>query len=214
MPTIAFNEDLQLPLAREAAWAALLDASLWRASLPADAALEPDADPRAFQLRLGDAQVRLLPLDVEPPGRWRLHVDGASQRHGSVDGQALIRLERLGEHRTLLHVAVVLQLPQVPLGLQRAAGHALKARLAAWADGVHRALALDVPMPGRQPPKPWPQRLLDWYLGWFAGIFNGTLFPPPQPRPRRSGRQQSKGSTPGQAAASTPVPPSSGLRGD
>lgn len=180
MPAIALNEDLDLPLSLDAAWAAVHDLSLWQDSLPAGASVRAGPAPRSAALSISGFDGHLLPLDIDPPGKLRLHIDGPASTLGAVDGQVQLRLERLGEQRTLLHVALVLKVERLPDGFQRRLGHALKQRLAAWATRVRDALALDVPMPGRQPLKPWPQRLVDWYLGWFAGIFNGTLYPPPK----------------------------------
>ncbi|MDH0863779.1 hypothetical protein [Mitsuaria sp. GD03876] len=185
MPTLALNDDLVLPVSQALAWNALHDLALLADSLPADARLAAGAAPRSFDLVLPGFDGRLLLLDLDAPSRLRLSLEGHGPRTRAVTGQAQLRLESLGEDQALLHVALVLQaqgeLPSKVAGLRT-----LREHLAGFAAAVERRHPSDRPKPVKAPPKPWPQRLLDWYLGWFAGIFNGTLFPPPKPRPRGS----------------------------
>ncbi|OWQ86296.1 hypothetical protein CDN99_20915 [Roseateles aquatilis] len=184
MPTLALNADLVLPVSQATAWNALHDLTLLVDSLPADARLAAGDAAHSFALALPGFEGRVLLLDIERPSRLRLSFEGQGPRTGGATGQAQFRLESLGAYRTLVHVALVIQAErQVPskiVGLDL-----LRARLAAFEAAVDRRHPADRPKPVTPPPKPWPQRLLDWYLGWFAGMFNGTLFPPPKPRQRR-----------------------------
>lgn len=183
MPTLALNDDLVLPVPQGLAWQSLHDLALMADSLPDGATLRTGDAPRSFLLAIAGFEGRLLMLDLDAPGRIRLSFEGRSAHTGAVTGQAQLRLESLGEDRALLHVALVLQAeretPSKVAGLL-----VLKERLAALKAAIERRFPSDRPKPVRTPPKPWPQRLLDWYLGWFAAIFNGTLFPPPKPRQR------------------------------
>ncbi|WP_431101126.1 CoxG family protein [Roseateles noduli] len=182
MPTLALNDDLVLPVPQALAWKTLHDLTLLADSLPEGARLQAGDAPGAFALALAGFDGRVLQLDLDAPSRLRLSFEGRGPRTGAVTGQAQLRLESLGEDRTLLHVALVIQAegatPSKVAGLQ-----ALRARLVAFAAAVERRHPSDRPLPVKPPPKPWPQRLVDWYLGWFAAIFNGTLFPAPKPRP-------------------------------
>lgn len=186
MPTLALNDDLVLPVPPDLAWKTLHDLTLLADSLPAGAAIAAGDVPGACKLVLPGFDGRVLQLDLEAPRRLRLSFEGQGARTGAVSGQAQIRLELLGDDRALLHVALVIQAeratPSKVAGLA-----ALRERLAAFAAAVERRHPSGRPQPVKLPPKPWPQRLLDWYLGWFAGIFNGTLFPPPKPRQRGPG---------------------------
>lgn len=183
MPTLALNDDLVLPVPQALAWKTLHDLTLLADSLPETAHLQAGDEPGAVMLALPGFEGRVLPLDVDAPSRLRLSFEGRGPRTGAVTGQAQLRLESLGEDRALLHVALVIQAerdtPSKVAGLQ-----ALRARLAAFADAVERRHPSDRPKPVKAAPKPWPQRLVDWYIGWFAAIFNGTLFPTPKPRER------------------------------
>ena len=185
MPTLALNDDLVLPVPQALAWQALHDLTLLAASLPEGAgSLRAGEAPRSFDLRFPGFEGRVLLLDLDAPSRLRLRFDGSGPRTGGATGQAQLRLESLREDRTLLHLALVLQAeretPSKVAGLM-----ALRERLAGFAAAVELRHPSARPKPVKPPPKPWPQRLLDWYLGWFAGMFNGTLFPPPKPRPPR-----------------------------
>lgn len=183
MPTLALNDDLTLPVPQATAWRALHDAALLADSLPLTARLSAGEAARGYALALPGFDGRVLLLDIESPSRLRLSFDGQGERAGTLSGQAQIRLETLGPDRTLMHVSLVIQSERP--SLSKIAGiAALKERLAAFEAAVERRFPSDRPKPVPAPPKPWPQRLLDWYLGWFAGMFNGTLFPPPKPRPR------------------------------
>lgn len=184
MPTLALNDDLVLPVAQSAVWKALHDLSLLADALPEGATLRAADAVRAFALAMSGFEGQLLMLDVEAPSRLRLSFEGQGPRTGGASGQAQIRLESLAPDRTLMHVALVIQAERVApskiAGLQM-----LRERLAALEQAVERRHPSDRPKPVPAPRKPWPQRLVDWYLGWFAAIFNGTLFPPPKPRQRR-----------------------------
>ncbi|WP_067066266.1 hypothetical protein [Roseateles chitosanitabidus] len=184
MPTLALNDDLVLPVAQSTVWKALHDLALVGDALPDGASLAAADAARAFTLAMPGFDGRVLLLDLDAPSRLRLSFDGQGPDTGGVSGQMQLRLETLGPDRTLMHVALVLQaervVPSKIAGLQR-----LRQRLAAFERAVEQRHPSDCPKPVPAAPKPWPQRLLDWYLGWFAAMFNGTLFPPPKPRPRR-----------------------------
>ncbi len=183
MPTLALNDDLVLPVPQSLAWQTLHDLALLADSLPPDARLQAGAAPRSYALAMVGFEGQLLQLDLEAPSRLRLSFEGRGPRTGAVSGQAQLRLETLGDDRALLHVALVIQAegvtPSKVAGLMQ-----LRERLAAFAAAVERRHPSTRPLPIKPPPKPWFQRLVDWYLGWFAAIFNGTLFPPPKPRER------------------------------
>jgi hypothetical protein len=183
MPTLALNDDLVLPVPQSLAWKTLHDLTLLADSLPEGARVQAGDAPRAFVLALPGFDGRVLQLDLEAPSRLRLSFEGRGPRTGAVSGQAQLRLESLGDDRALLHVALVIQAEQATpskvAGLQ-----ALRARLTDFAAAVERRHPSNRPLPVKAPPKPWPQRLVDWYLGWFAAIFNGTLYSAPKPRPR------------------------------
>lgn len=183
MPTLALNDDLVLPVPQALAWRALHDLALLADSLPDGARLEAGAAPRSYALVLPGFEGVVTVLDLEVPSRLRLSLEGHGPRTGKVAGQAQLRLASPGEDRALLHVALVIQAeretPSKVAGLM-----ALRERLAGIAAAVARRHPSDRPQPVKAPPKPWPQRLVDWYLGWFAAMFNGTLFPPPKPRSR------------------------------
>lgn len=187
MPTLTLNADLPLPLDLARAWQALHDQQLLRASVSADESLSPGEVPHAYQVALTGFEGRIVLLDLEAPSRLRLSFDGQGRATGATRGQAQLRLERLGDQRTLLHVALVLQTERQPGGLKREGAEQLQRVLNRFVAAVEERWP-NGPRVAPAPPKPWPQRLLDWYLGWFAGIFNGTMFPPPKPRaPRKSG---------------------------
>ncbi|WP_431288102.1 CoxG family protein [Roseateles chitinivorans] len=181
MPTLALNDDLVLPVPQALAWKTLHDLTLLADSLPTGASLQAGDVPGAFALVLPGFEGRVLRLDLDAPRRLRLSFEGRGPRTGAVTGQAQLRLELLGDDQALLHVALVIQAeretPSKVAGLQ-----ALRARLAAFAEAVERRHPSDRPKPVIGPPKPWFQRLVDWYIGWFAAIFNGTLYPLPKPR--------------------------------
>lgn len=183
MPTLALNDDLVLPVPQALAWRALHDLALLADSLPDGARLEAGDAPRSYALVLPGFEGVVTVLDLEVPSRLRLSLEGHGPRTGKVAGQAQLRLASLGEDRALLHVALVIQAeretPSKVAGLM-----ALRERLAGIGAAVARRHPSDRPQPVKAPPKPWPQRLVDWYLGWFAAMFNGTLFPPPKPRSR------------------------------
>lgn len=184
MTTLSLNDDLILPVSQARAWAALHDLALLRDSLPDGAQLDPGGAPHRYQLTLPGFQGQLMVMDTSAPRQMRLRWDGHGDAVGVTEGQMQLRLERLGEHRTLLHVALVLQTEREPSSFRLKTIQAMDARLKALGEAVQRRYPSDRPVPVKQPPKPWPQRLVDWYLGWFAAIFNGTLYPPPKPRPR------------------------------
>ncbi|WP_431264667.1 hypothetical protein ACQ859_03820 [Roseateles chitinivorans] len=185
MPTLALNDDLVLPVPQALAWKTLHDLTLLADSLPEGTRFQAGDAPGAFLLSLPGFEGRVLQLDLDAPSRLHLSFEGRGPRTGAVTGQAQLRLESLGDDRALLHVALVIQAegatPSKVAGLQ-----ALRARLAAFAAAVERRHPSGRPLPVKAPPKPWPQRLVDWYLGWFAAIFNGTLYPAPKPRPPRT----------------------------
>lgn len=183
MPTLALNDDLVLPVPQSLAWKALHDLALLADGLPADARLSAGEAPRSFELALPGFEGRVLLLDIDAPSRLRLSLEGRGPRTGAVTGQAQLRLESLGEDRALLHVALVLQAEQA--APSKVAGlMALREHLAGFAAAVERRYPSNRPKVVKGPPKPWPQRLVDWYLSWFAAMFNGTLYPPPKPRQR------------------------------
>lgn len=186
MPTLALNDDLVLPVPQATAWKALHDLALLADALPAGSSLAAADAARALALAMPGFTGKLLMLDIEAPSRLRLSFDGQGPGTGGATGQAQIRLETLGPDRTLVHIALVIQAERaVP---SKVAGLALlRQRLGALEQAVEQRHPSDRPKPAPAPPKPWFQRLIDWYLGWFAAIFNGTLFPPPKPRARRSG---------------------------
>ncbi|UXH78706.1 CoxG family protein [Roseateles amylovorans] len=184
MTTLTLNDDLILPVSQARAWAALQDLTLLRDSLPHGITLDPGASPRSYALSMPAFQGQLTVLDTAAPRQVRLRFDGHGDALGSTEGQVQLRLELLGEHRTLLHVALVLQTQREPSSFRLKTIQALDGHLKRLAEAVMRRHPSDRPPPVKAAPKPWPQRLVDWYLSWFAAIFNGTLYPPPKPRTR------------------------------
>ncbi len=189
MPTLTLHDDLTVPVPRATAWASLHDLPLLAQALGeahgAEASLTAQPDPAGYRLTLPGFEGHVQLLDVERPSRLRFRFDGHGATTGAVQGQVQCRLELLGDERTLLHWSVVLQTEQQPTGLKLRSITALKRQLQALEKVVRQHHASHLPVPVPPVRKPWPQRLLDWYLGWFAGMFNGTLYPLPKPKPPR-----------------------------
>jgi carbon monoxide dehydrogenase subunit G len=189
MPTLTLHDDLTVPVPRATAWSSLHDLPLLAEALTAfhgpQASLTAQPDGASYRLTLPGFEGQVQVLDVERPSRLRFSFEGQGATTGAVQGQVQCRLELLGDERTLLHWSVVLQTEQQPGGLKLRSITALKKQLQALEAVIRERHASHLPVPVPPVRKPWPQRLLDWYLGWFAGIFNGTLYPAPKPKPRR-----------------------------
>lgn len=188
MPTLTLHDDLTVPVPRATAWASLHDLPLLAQALTdahgSGASLTAHPDATGYRLTLPGFEGHVQLLDGERPSRLRFNFDGHGATTGAVQGQVQCRLELLGDERTLLHWSVVLQTEQQPGGLKLRSITALKRQLQALESVVRQRHASHLPVPVPPVRKPWPQRLLDWYLGWFAGMFNGTLYPVPKPRPK------------------------------
>jgi|GEM_PF-685083 len=189
MPTLTLHDELTAPVSRPVAWECLHDAALLSEALNrahgAGAKLETQGVAAEYRLGTPTFDLRVVLVDVERPARLRFSFAGQGPDTGAVQGQAQCRLELLGEHRTLMHWSVVFQAERQPASFKLRAIAALKGQLVALEKVIRDRHASHLPVPTPPVRKPWPQRLLDWYLGWFAGIFNGTLYPPPKPRPPR-----------------------------
>ncbi|MBB3194808.1 CoxG family protein [Roseateles terrae] len=189
MPTLTLHDDLTVPVPRATAWSSLHDLPLLAEALATfhgpQASLTAQPDGASYRLTLPGFEGQVQLRDVERPSRLRFSFEGQGDTTGAVQGQVQCRLELLGDERTLLHWSVVLQTEQQPGGLKLRSITALKKQLQSLEAVIRARHASHLPVPMPPVRKPWPQRLLDWYLGWFAGIFNGTLYPAPKPKPRR-----------------------------
>jgi uncharacterized protein len=187
MPTLTLHDELTVPVSRAVAWASLHDLPLLDLAVKSahgdSAALTRGPLALSYRLVLPSFEGTVQIEDVERPARLRISFLGRSPASGVVQGQAQCRLELMGDERTLLHWSVVLQTEQQPSGLKLRSIAALKAQLQALETAVRQHHASHLPLPTPPVRKPWPQRLIDWYLGWFAGMFNGTLYPLPKPKP-------------------------------
>lgn len=180
------NGQETLPVGQAAAWAALNDIELLKASIAGCEALTPTG-PGEYELlmsvSIGPVRAKfkgkLAITDPQPPRCYQLAFEGSGGAAGHGKGQAQVRLETLGPTQTLLHYAVVAsvggRIAQLGSRLVDMAAQKIAADFFAAFNAALRERAAIAPPPAPPPPKPLPQRLLDWYLGWLGRIFTGKI---------------------------------------
>ena len=172
-----------LPVSQADAWAALNDTAMLQAALPGCEAITPSGD-HAFDLALAVSigpvkarfKGRLQLSELTPPQSYRLGFEGSGGAAGHGKGQALVQLQAVAPHETVLSYDVTAsvggKLAQVGSRLVDAAAGKLAedffARFhAALVERHPPAQAATTPAPAPPPPGRL-KRLRAWLRRFFA----------------------------------------------
>lgn len=178
--------DERLPVSQAQAWAALNDVDMLKAAITGCESLTAVGENEYeahVAISIGPVKAKfkgkLKLSDLKPPSSYQLAFEGQGGAAGHGKGEAQVRLETLGPNETLLHYAVVAsvggKIAQIGSRLVDMAAQKMAGDFFAAFNAALRERYAVAPPPLPEPPKPWYQRLLDWYLGWLGRVFTGKI---------------------------------------
>ena len=107
------NDSRGIPAAPEAVWRALNDPEILRQCIPGCQTLDmtsPTEMTAKVVIKIGPVKAtfggRVTLSDLDPPNGYRITGEGSGGVAGFAKGGAVIRLEAVGEHETVLHYPV------------------------------------------------------------------------------------------------------------
>ena len=111
------NESQRVPASREKVWAALNDVDVLRQCIPGCKSLEmssPMDMTATVVIKVGPVKAtfggKVTLSDIEPPNGYRISGEGSGGVAGFAKGGAVVRLEAVSEHETILHYEVSSQI--------------------------------------------------------------------------------------------------------